>query len=116
VAPDEVQPRAARPKRPTAAGNALTRSLSRVAGRAASRATDGSYEAYDVASSVTRDATASTTTAASAPRAGTAYMVMIRFDDGSESAIQSADAGGLAVGDPVRVLGSGQTAQIIPGN
>lgn len=113
----QVQAQAARPQRPTSTGNALTRSLSRLAGRAASNATDGSYDAYDIASSATRDATTSTTAAASARQnTGTAYMVMIKFDDGSESAIQSADASGLAVGAPVRVLGSGESAQIIPGS
>lgn len=117
IAPIQVQTQAARPQRPTSTGNALTRSLSRLAGRAASNATDGSYDAYDIASSATRDATTSTTAAASARQStGTAYMVMIKFDDGSESAIQSADASGLTVGGPVRVLGSGDSAQIIPGN
>lgn len=117
IAPVQVQTQAAQPQRPSATGNALTRSLARLAGRTAANATGGySSEAYDVASSVTRDATDSATSAASAAQTGTAYMVMIRFDDSSESAIQTADASRLVVGDQVRVLGSGDSARIIPGN
>lgn len=40
-------------------------------------------------------------------------MVMIKFDDGSESAIQSAQANALRVGTRVRVFGSGSAAQIV---
>ncbi|MGQ4659589.1 hypothetical protein [Lysobacter sp. F6437] len=117
IAPVQVQTQAAEPQRPSATGNALTRSLARLAGRTAANATGGySSEAYDVASSATRDATDTARVAAPGTQTSAAYMVMIRFDDSSESAIQTADASRLSVGDQVRVLGSGDSAQIIPGN
>ncbi|MBB1061482.1 hypothetical protein [Marilutibacter spongiae] len=117
IAPVEVEAPPAQPARSSATGGALSRSLSRLAGRAAARATGGySYDAYDVASSATRDATDAAAEVANAPKAGVAYMVMIRFDDGSESAIQTDDASKLAVGGRVRVLGSGSSAQLIPGD
>ncbi|MBB1087108.1 hypothetical protein H4F99_01245 [Lysobacter sp. SG-8] len=100
----------------SATSSALGRALGRVAGRTAARvAGDYSYDAYDVASSATRDATDNAAQAAATPAPGTAYMVMIRFEDGSESAIQTDDASGLAVGGRVKVLGSGSSARLVPG-
>jgi outer membrane lipoprotein SlyB len=118
IAPIQVDVQSQPPKRKSATGGALGRSLGRVFGRAASRATGGhSYEAYDVASSATRDVADSVTSGAGPDEAQktTAYMVMIRFDDGTESAIQTAEANGLAVGGRVNVFGSGASAQVVPG-
>lgn len=95
-------------------GGAFGRALGRMAGRAASRVTgEYAYEAYDVASSATRDLVDGAATASPGARTVTAYMVMLRFDDGSESAIRAADAGNLRVGARARVFGSGAGAQIV---
>ena len=55
--------------------------------------------------------------AAAAPAAGartvTAYMVMLRFDEGGESAIRAASVDNLRVGARARVFGSGANAQIV---
>ncbi len=101
--------------KPSQAGGAFGRALGRMAGRAASRVTgEYSYEAYEVASGAAQDVVQG---AAAAPAAGvptvTAYMVMLKFDDGSESAIRAASADGLRVGARARVFGTGQSAQIV---
>ncbi|VXB96040.1 conserved exported hypothetical protein [Luteimonas sp. 9C] len=115
ISPMQV-PASAQPQtKPSQTGGAFGRALGRMAGRAASRVTgEYSYEAYEVASGATRDMVEGAT---AAPAAGaqmvTAYMVMIRFDDGSESAIRAASANGLQVGARARVFGTGQSAQIV---
>ena len=102
---------------PSRTGGAMGRAMGRMASRAAARmGGEYGYEAASLASGVTQD---TMDAAARAPRAGstttttTAYMVMIRFDDGQESAIQSVDASQLAPGSRVRVFGSGNAAQIV---
>lgn len=100
---------------PSRTGGAMGRAMSRMASRAAARmGGEYGYEAASLASGVTQD---TMDAAARAPQAGaattTAYMVMIRFDDGQESAIQSVDASRLAPGNRVRVFGSGSAAQIV---
>ncbi len=102
---------------PSQTGGALGRAMGRFAGRAAARiGGEYSYDAASIASGATQDTLASANTRA--PAAGgattTAYMVMIRFDDGQESAIQIADASNLKSGGRVRVFGSGSAAQIVP--
>lgn len=100
---------------PSRTGGAFGRALGRMAGRAASRVTgEYSYEAYEVASEAAQDVVS----VAAAPAAAggqmvTAFMVMLRFDDGSESAIRAASANGLSVGARARVFGSGDGAQIV---
>ncbi|MDR6991214.1 hypothetical protein [Luteimonas sp. 3794] len=115
ISPMQVAVTAQQQSRPSQTTGAFGRALGRVAGRAASRVTgEYSYEAYEVASGAARDVVEG---AAAAPAAGaqtvTAYMVMMRFDDGSESAIRAATADGLRVGARARVFGSGQSAQIV---
>lgn len=94
-------------------GGALGRMFGRAVGKAVSKATgEYSYEAYDVANSAAQDVAQGATSGGSGKQV-TAYMVMIKFDDGSESAIQSAQANALRVGSRVRVFGSGSAAQIV---
>jgi outer membrane lipoprotein SlyB len=116
IAPIQVDVQSQAPQRKSATGGAFGRALSRTVGRAAARvAGDHSYDAYDVASSATRDATTNAGSGGATVEKATAYMVMIRFDDGTESAIQAADASRLAVGGRVNVFGSGASAQVVPG-
>jgi len=116
ISPMQVAAGAAQPQaKPSQTTGALGRALGRMAGRAASRVTgEYSYEAYEVASGAARDVVEGV---AAAPAAGvptvTAYMVMLKFDDGSESAIRAASADGLRVGARARVFGTGQSAQIV---
>jgi outer membrane lipoprotein SlyB len=94
-------------------GGALGRMFGRAVGKAVSRASgEYSYEAYDVANSAAQDVAQGATSGGDGKQV-TAYMVMIKFDDGSESAIQSAQATTLRVGSRVRVFGSGSSAQIV---
>ncbi|MCD9006730.1 hypothetical protein LDO31_10880 [Luteimonas sp. XNQY3] len=115
ISPMQVAAAAQQQAKPSQTSGALGRALGRMAGRAASRVTgEYAYEAYEVASGATRDVVEG---AAAAPAAGvptvTAYMVMLKFDDGSESAIRAASADGLRVGARARVFGTGQSAQIV---
>jgi len=116
ISPMQVAAAAAQQQaKPSQTTGALGRALGRMAGRAASRVTgEYSYEAYEVASGAAQDVVQG---AAAAPAAGvptvTAYMVMLKFDDGSESAIRAASADGLRVGARARVFGAGQSAQIV---
>lgn len=114
ISPMQVAASGQQQSKPSQTSGAFGRALGRMAGRAASRVTgEYSYEAYEVASGAARDVVDG---AAAAPAAGgqtvTAYMVMIKFDDGSESAIRAASADGLKVGARARVFGTGQGAQI----
>lgn len=116
ISPMQVAAAAAQQQaKPSQAGGAFGRALGRMAGRAASRVTgEYSYEAYEVASGAAQDVVQG---AVAAPAAGvqtvTAYMVMLKFDDGSESAIRAPSADGLRVGARARVFGTGQSAQIV---
>lgn len=113
ITPVQVPASTSQQAAPTRTGGAFGRALGRVAGRAASRVTgEYSYEAYDMASSATQDVVGG---AAAAPGAAmmTAYMVMLRFDDGSESAIRAPSADRLRVGARARVFGTGSSAQIV---
>ena len=116
ISPMQIAAAAAQQQaKPSQTTGALGRALGRMAGRAASRVTgEYSYEAYEVASGAAQDVVQG---AAAAPTAGvptvTAYMVMLKFDDGSESAIRAASADGLRVGARARVFGAGQSAQIV---
>lgn len=96
----------------SATGGALGRMFGRALGRAAAKAAgEYSYEAYEVGSSVGRDVAANA--GGNGGQQATAYMVMIKFDDGDESAIQSAQISNLRIGGRVRVFGSGSSAQIV---
>lgn len=99
----------------TATGGALGRAFGRALGRVAAKAGgEYGYEAANVASSVVQDVAS---TPRSSPAAGgtvAAYVIMIRFDNGSESAIQAASANGLRVGGKVNVIGSGSATQVVP--
>ncbi len=114
ITPMQVEAAAA-PQTASRSAGAFGRALGRVAGRAAARVTgEYTYEAYEVASSATNDLVSA---AAAAPAAGartvTAYMVMLRFDEGGESAIRAASVDNLRVGARARVFGSGANAQIV---
>ena len=99
---------------PSRTGGAFGRALGRIAGRAAANvAGEYSYDAYQVASGVAQDAASAAAAAPAGAQMVTAYMVMLKFDDGSESAIQAASANGLQVGARARVFGSGAGAQIV---
>lgn len=94
-------------------GGALGRAMGRIAGRAAARmAGEYSYDAAVIASDATEDTLAGATTGAGG-QMKTAYMVMVRFEDGQESAIQIDNASHLKSGRRVRVFGSGSDAQIV---
>ncbi|MGO3127725.1 MAG: hypothetical protein ACTIJY_06610 [Luteimonas sp.] len=100
---------------PSRTSGAFGRALGRMAGRAASRVTgEYSYEAYEVASGAARDVMDGAVAAPAGGQTVTAYMVMMRFDDGSETAIQAANVAGLNVGSRARVFGSGASARIVP--
>lgn len=102
-------------------GSATTSKLGRIFGRVIGRtvakaAGEYGYEAAEVASGVAQDVAdgAGTKSAAGSGNRVTAYLVMIRFNDGNESAIQSAAVDNLRVGGRVRVFGSGSSTQIVP--
>lgn len=98
----------------SATGGALGRMFGRALGRAVGKAVGDSQMAYDassVAQGMAQDAT--TTRQQGGGPTSTAYMVMIRFDDGNQSAIQSPHANNLKVGGRVKVFGSGSSAQIV---
>lgn len=97
-------------------GGALSRAFGRAVGRAVSRAA-GEYvpEAYDVGHGVADDVSRSARNSGSG-RMVTAFLVTVRFDDGSESAIQAARAEGLRVGARVNVVGSGSATQVLAAN
>lgn len=113
ISPIQVQAQGSQqPAQRSAAGGAMGRMFGRAVGRAVSRATgEYSYEAAEVASGAIQDA--SSGAGSSGGQMVTAYMVMIRFDDGNESAIQSAQSSNLRVGGRVRVFGSGSSSQIV---
>lgn len=115
ITPMQVEAPAERQaNRPSRGGGAFGRALGRAAGRAASRVTgEYSYEAYDIASGTTRDLVDGATAPAAGARLVTAYMVMLRFDDGSESAVRAPSADRLRVGARARVFGSGNDARIV---
>jgi len=99
---------------PSRTSGALGRALGRIAGRAASNvAGEYAYDAYQVASGAAQDVVASGAATPAIGQSATAYMVMLKFDDGSESAIQSTHTNGLQVGSRARVFGSGAGAQIV---
>lgn len=102
-------------RQPSRTSGAFGRALGRMAGRAASRVTgEYSYEAYEVASGAARDVVEGAAATTPGGQSVTAFMVLMRFDDGSESAIRAASADGLRVGARARVFGSGASAQIVP--
>ncbi len=113
ITPMQVEAAAA-PQAPSRSSGAFGRALGRMAGRAASRVTgEYTYEAYDVASSATGDLVNAATAPTAGARTVTAYMVMLRFDEGGESAIRAASVDNLRVGARARVFGSGANAQIV---
>lgn len=114
ITPMQVEAAAGAPPAASRTAGAFGRALGRAAGRAASRVTgEYTYEAYDVASSTTSDLVSGMAAATSGARTVTAYMVMLRFDDGGESAIRAANVDSLRVGARARVFGSGTGAQIV---
>ncbi|WP_143703859.1 hypothetical protein [Luteimonas rhizosphaerae] len=105
---------AAQPRPASNGGGALGRAFGRVAGRAVGRMTnDGvlANDAYQISSGLGQDLTAGQ---GGAQATGTAYLVLVRFNDGTESAIQTASASNLAIGHRVRVIGTGNSAQVVP--
>lgn len=115
ISPVQVAAAAAEEAKASRTTGALGRALGRMAGRAASRISgEYAYEAYELASGAAQDVVEG---AAAAPAAGaqtvTAYMVMLKFDDGSESAIRAPSADGLRVGSRARVFGTGGSVQIV---
>lgn len=99
---------------PSRTSGAFGRALGRIAGRAAANvAGEYSYDAYQVASGAAQDVASAAATTPAGAQMVTAYMVMLKFDDGSESAIQAAHTNGLQVGARARVFGSGASAQIV---
>jgi outer membrane lipoprotein SlyB len=99
----------------SATGGAFGRILGRTVGRVVAKATgdySDAYEAREIVDGASRDIT---TGAGNGDDGKTvaAYMVSIRFDDGNESAIQSARADNLRVGGRVKVFGSGSSTQIV---
>ena len=96
----------------SATGGALGRVFGRALGRAVSKAA-GQYspEAYEVGSSLAQDAAASTRSGGG--KQVTACLVMVRFDNGSESAIQAASVDNLRIGGRINVLGSGSSTQVV---
>lgn len=95
--------------------NSTKRQLGGMVGRALGRAisdnTGYSYEAVSAVGNLGADV------ASSGGAAGTAatYMLMIKFDDATESAFnRGADQlGGLRIGSRVKVVGSGDSAMIV---
>lgn len=97
----------------SATGGAVGRMFGRALGRAVSKAA-GEYspEAYDIGNSLVADAGASARTGGG--KMVTAYLVMVRFDNGSESAIQASSIDNLRVGSKVNVIGSGSGTRVMP--
>jgi len=97
----------------SATGGAFGRILGRTVGRVVAKATgdySDAYEAREIVDGASQDIAAG---AGNGDKMVAAYMVTIRFDDGNESAIQSARADHLRVGGRVRVFGSGSSTQIV---
>lgn len=112
ISPIQVQGQGSQSGQSSAAGGVMGRMFGRAIGRAAVRASGQyAYEVAEVADGAIQDATSGA--ASGGGRTVTAYMVMIRFDDGNESAIQSAQSNNLRVGGRVRVFGSGSSSQIV---
>ncbi|MCF7223335.1 hypothetical protein [Marilutibacter chinensis] len=101
-------------KAQSAVGRAVGRTVKRALWRAAlNSSSEHAYDTYDVASGAVDD-TAEVVVENRSGQAATAYLVMIRFDDGSQSAIQAVQVDELQVGGRVRVFGSGESARIMP--
>lgn len=114
ITPMQVEAAAAQQQAPSRTGGAIGRALGRAAGRAAARVTgDYSYETYEIANSTAQDLAGTVAAAPAGVRTITAYMVMLKFDDGNESAIRAASADSLRVGARARVFGTGSNAQIV---
>ena len=115
---ETIQVAATQPQENSRAQSAGARAVGRTVKRALWRAalnssSDHAYDTYDVASGAVDD-TAEVVAENRADARNTAYLVMIRFDDGSQSAIQAGEVEKLQVGARVRVLGSGDSARIMP--
>ncbi len=93
-------------------GGAFGRTLGRLAGNAVARAT-GDYqvasEARTLVNGVGQDMSSGAPSAASG---GAAYLVFVRFGDGTETALQTA-VSNLSVGTRVRVVGIGSDALVM---
>lgn len=115
ISPIQVQAQQAASTRSggSATGGAMGRMFGRALGRAVSKAA-GEYspEAYEIGNSLVADV-GSGARSGGAGKTVTAYLVMVRFDNGSESAIQASSIENLRVGSKVNVVGSGSATQVM---
>lgn len=98
----------------SATGGAFKRIFGRAVGRAVAKATGDystGYEAREIVNGAAEDITANA--GDDGGETVTAYMVLIKFDGGGESAIQSARVDNLRVGGRVKVFGTGGSARIV---
>jgi hypothetical protein len=98
----------------SATGGAVSRIFSRTVGRAVAKATgdySDAYEAREIVDGASQDMAANG--GGSGGATTTAYMITIKFDEGGESAIQSARADNLRVGGRVKVFGTGSSTQVV---
>ena len=114
IAPIQVE---VKKEQKTVKQSALGRAMGRVGLRAVSRAVmrvggEHTADVIDVGASAVQDGM-NASVGSDGGKTATSYMVIVRFDDGRESAIQSADATSLSVGSRVRVFGSGSSARIV---
>ena len=99
----------------SATGGAFGRILGRTVGRVVAKATgdySDAYEAREIVDGASRDIATGADNGGDGKTVA-AYMVAIRFDDGNESAIQSARVDNLRVGVRVKVFGSGSSTQVV---
>jgi outer membrane lipoprotein SlyB len=97
----------------SATGGVFGRILGRTVGRAVAKATgdySDAYEAREIIDGASQDIAAG---AGNSDKMVAAYMVTIRFDDGNESAIQSARIDNLRIGGRVKVFGYGSSTRIV---
>lgn len=98
----------------SATGGAVGRMFGRALGRAVSKAAgEYSSEVSEIGNSLIADAGAGARSGGGG-KTVTAYLVMVRFDNGSESAIQASSIENLRVGSKVNVVGSGSATQVMP--
>lgn len=99
----------------SAVSNSTKRQLGGMLGRALGRAVgDSSGYAYETASA-TANLGADIASAGGAEDGTAGYMLMIKFNDSTESAFtrNAAQLGGISVGSRVKVVGSGDGAMIV---
>lgn len=101
------------PKQKSETGKRVGGALGRALGYAVN-ANSSHYYGYEAANAgqAIGEAVGGGTNESGSTRAS-AYLIMIEFDDGGSAAVKRPSADGLSVGSRVRVVGSGNDAQVV---